>query len=262
VTSNEIVDLLFRDGVKVLELVHRRELGDVETVGCNTVRLTLEEMLRLVRRDVRNGGEDVGAVRRGPLDAVPVVDTTLARLVIDVKEGEVVVEVDGTGAEVTTEEGGVGGEDGRNVNVTLPAEGNTETSLPLVEVGDDGLRTLASRELQTYEEEQSISLFLVEKWRTGTHLSQEPSRQVSQQDRLVRLRVVWGRRNARQVPQVSLPFVKTVPHRSGVEEEDLGSALDEPSTIEELDAAVAHRGEGADEGGVGGVGGTGGTVCS
>lgn len=36
-TSDEVVDLLFRNGVKILELVHGRELGDVETVGSDSV---------------------------------------------------------------------------------------------------------------------------------------------------------------------------------------------------------------------------------
>jgi hypothetical protein len=148
VPPDEIVDLLLRNSVEVLELVHGRELGNVETVRRNTVRLPLEEVLRLVRRDVRNRREDIGAVRRAPFDAVPVVDPPLARFVVDVEEGEVVVEVDRTGAEVTTEEGRVGGEDGGNVDVALPAERNTETRLPLMEVGDDGLGPLASRELR------------------------------------------------------------------------------------------------------------------
>jgi hypothetical protein len=56
--------------VHVLELVHRRELGDVEAVGDDAVRLALEQVLGLVSGDVRDGREDVGRVRRAALDAV------------------------------------------------------------------------------------------------------------------------------------------------------------------------------------------------
>lgn len=165
----EIVNLLLRDSVKVLELVHSRELGDVEAVGEDSIcergrakvsqgskgedrrarltRLALEQVLALVCGNVGYGGEDISAVRRTPLDAVAVVDSTLARLVVDVEVGQVVVEVNRSSAEVATEESGVGGEDGGNVNVTLAAEGDSETGLPLVKVGDDGLAALARREL-------------------------------------------------------------------------------------------------------------------
>ena len=51
---------------------------------------------------------------------------------VNVKVLEVVVKVDGAGAE-----GGVGGEDGGHVDVTLAKEGNGKTGLPFVEVGDD-----------------------------------------------------------------------------------------------------------------------------
>lgn len=65
------------------------------------------------------------------------VDSTLARLMVDVKVLQVVVKVDAASTEVATKERGVGGEDGGDVNLALAAEGNGKTSLPLVEVGDD-----------------------------------------------------------------------------------------------------------------------------
>jgi len=76
-----------------------------------------------------------------------VVDSALASLVVDVKVLEVVVEVDATRAEVTAEQGSVGGEDGGDINVTLAAEGNGKASLPLVEVGNNGSVSAARREL-------------------------------------------------------------------------------------------------------------------
>lgn len=189
VPSDEIVDLLLGDLVEVLEpanalvsprtppargktnaLVHRAELGDVESVRENSIcertrislpflavppqslkltRLPLQKVLALVRGDVTDSRKNVSAVRRAPLDAVAVVDPPLARLVVDVKVGEVVVEVDAAGAEVPTEQGGVSREDGRHVNVALAAERDGESCEPLVEVGDDGLGALSGRELQS-----------------------------------------------------------------------------------------------------------------
>lgn len=71
------------------------------------------------------------------INSLPVVDTSLARLVVDVKVLEVVVEINTSSTQVSSEEGSVRGEDGRDVDVPLPAEGNGETSLPFVEVGHD-----------------------------------------------------------------------------------------------------------------------------
>lgn len=84
---------------------------------------------------------------RGPLDAVSVVDAALAGLVINVKVLKVVVEVDRAGTEVSTEKGRVRREDGRHINVALAAERDGETGLPLVEVGDDGGRSVVADKL-------------------------------------------------------------------------------------------------------------------
>lgn len=137
-------------------LVHRAELGDVETVGKHSIlaarcgsaplrfapsssqlrltRLALEQVLALVRGDVRDGREDVGAVGGAALDAVAVVDAALARLVVDVEVLQVVVKVDTAGAEVPAEQGRVGGEDGRDVECAPAAEGDRDSC----EVGETG----------------------------------------------------------------------------------------------------------------------------
>lgn len=145
--SHEIMDLLLRLLMQVLELVHSAELGDVETVGQHAVRLALEEVLALVGGDVGDGREDVAGVRGGALDAVAVVDAALARLGVDVEVLQVVIEVDGAGAEVAPEEGGVGGEDGRYVDAALLAQGEGDAGEPFVEVGDDGLFLFVGDEL-------------------------------------------------------------------------------------------------------------------
>ena len=90
-----------------------------------------------------NGRENVCAVSGRALDAVAVIDSALARFMVDVEVLEVVVKVDGAGAEVAAEEGGVGGEDGGDVDVSLAAEGDGEAGLPFVEVGDNGAVELA-----------------------------------------------------------------------------------------------------------------------
>lgn len=134
----EFVDLCFGGSVEVLEFVHSLELDDVQAIGKNTIRFPLEEMLGLVSGNVRNGGEDIGAVGSRAFDAVSVVYATLACLVIDIKVLEVIVKVDAASAEVAAEESGVRGEDGGDIDVTLATEGDSETSLPFVKMGDDG----------------------------------------------------------------------------------------------------------------------------
>jgi hypothetical protein len=78
---------------------------------------------------------------------IPVVDTPFAGLVVDIKVLKVVVEIDATGTQVSTEQSSVGGEDGGDVNVPLSAKGDSETSLPFVEVGDNGGLGLSAGEL-------------------------------------------------------------------------------------------------------------------
>lgn len=119
-TANEFVDFRLALGMKVLEFVHRLELDDIETVREDAVRLSLEQMFALVGGDVGDGGEDVGAVGGGTLDAVAMIDAALACFVINVKVLEVVVEVDRASAEVSTEEGCVGGKDGGDIDMALP----------------------------------------------------------------------------------------------------------------------------------------------
>lgn len=67
----------------------------------------------------------------------PVIDSSFPCLVVHIEVLQVVVEIDGSSTKVSPEEGSVGGEDGRDVDVSLPAERDGETGLPLVEVGDD-----------------------------------------------------------------------------------------------------------------------------
>ena len=138
-TSNEIIDLGLCRRVEILELVHCLEFDDVQTIRNHTIRLSLKQMFRFVCSDVRNSGENVCTMCSGTLNAVAVVDTALPSFVINVKVLKVVVEVNRTGTEVSTEQGSVRGKDGSDVNVPFSAERNGETSLPFVEMRDDSL---------------------------------------------------------------------------------------------------------------------------
>lgn len=75
------------------------------------------------------------------------VDTPLASFMIHVKVLQIVVEINAARAQVPTEQGGVGGKDGRHVNVPLATQGDGETGLPFVEMGNDGRVGFARAEL-------------------------------------------------------------------------------------------------------------------
>ena len=85
VAANEFMNLLFRRSVQVLELVHSLEFDDVETIGQNAVWLALEQVLRLVSGNMRDCGENIGAMRRRSLNTVAMVDPAFSGLVIDVE---------------------------------------------------------------------------------------------------------------------------------------------------------------------------------
>jgi hypothetical protein len=104
-------------------------------------------MLSFIGRDMRDGSKDIAAVCSSTLDAVSVVDATFASFMVDIKIPEVVIKVDGSSAKVTTEQGGVGGEDGGDVDMTLAAEGNTHTCEPFVKVSNDRCRFLMCNKL-------------------------------------------------------------------------------------------------------------------
>lgn len=106
-------------------------------------------MLSFVGGDMRDRGKDIAAVSSSTLDAVSVVDATLASFVVDIKIPEVVVKVDGSSTKVTSEQGSVGGEDGGDVDMTLAAEGDAHTCEPFVEVGNNRRSFLMCHKLWT-----------------------------------------------------------------------------------------------------------------
>jgi hypothetical protein len=241
VTTDELVNLCFAGGMEILELVHSLELDDIETVRKNAIRLSLEKMLALVGGDMRNGGENVRTVRRGTFDAISVVNSAFARFVVHVKVLQIVVKVDGTRTQIASKKSSVRGEDGGDVDVSLPAEGDRKACLPFVEVGDNRCGRLSGNVLD------GNVRALRDHRGSRAYISQEPGDEVSQDDRLVGFLVTWGTRNTSQVPEVRLPLVEFVVHAAGVEEQNMGVALDEPSSIENLYALSTHSVNGASQ---------------
>ena len=89
-----------------------------------------------------------------PFDAIPVVDSSLARFVIDVEILEIVVKINAAGTEVATKERCVSGEDSSHVDMSFAQEGDCKTGLPFVEMGYDcyvqrSCNVLSSREVKT-----------------------------------------------------------------------------------------------------------------
>ncbi|KAI6772502.1 hypothetical protein HG530_003460 [Fusarium avenaceum] len=154
-TSNKIVNLLLCLLVQVLELVNGRELGDIETIGKNTIRLSLQQMFGLER--------------------LSVVNTTLACLSINIEPLEVVVEVHGAGAEVSAEKSGVCGEDRRDIDAAPLAKGKSDTSKPLVEVSNNGFLLFVAHELNEIKEpgnkvtkNNGLVGLIIARWRRNT----------------------------------------------------------------------------------------------
>jgi hypothetical protein len=137
-TTNKFVNLRLGCRMKILEFVHRLELDDIQPVRKNTIRFALEEMFTLISGDMRNGGEHISAMGGRALNAVSVVNPALSGFVINIKVLKVVVKVDRTGAKVSSKQGSMGRENGRDIDMAFAAQRNGETSLPFMEVGDDG----------------------------------------------------------------------------------------------------------------------------
>ncbi len=96
---------------------------------------------------MRNSCEDIARVRCGTLNAVAVVDTALACLGINVKVLEVVVEVNRSSTEISSEQGSVGGEDGGDIDTAPLAQGKCDTREPLVEMRNYCLLLLVCNKL-------------------------------------------------------------------------------------------------------------------
>jgi hypothetical protein len=137
VAAYKVVNLLLGLLVQVLEFVDGGKLGDIETVRQDAVGFPLQQVLRLECGDVRDGRENIARVCGGALDTVSVVDASLAGFGVDVEVLQVVVKVDRAGAKISSEKGGMGGENGGDVNAPFLGQWQSNTSEPFVEVGND-----------------------------------------------------------------------------------------------------------------------------
>lgn len=83
-----------------------------------------------------------------------------------------------------------------------------------------------------------------------TNLAEEPGDDIAEDNSFVCFVIVGGAWDAGEVPEIALPFVSLGVHAACVEEQDVGSTVDEPSAVKGLDAAIAHDCEGGDEVGI------------
>ena len=95
-------------------------------------------MFRLIGGDVRHGRKNVRAMHGRTFDAVAVVYASFASFVVDIKVLKIVVKIDIPGTEITTEEGRMGREHGRDLDVSLSTKRDSDARLPLMKVSDDG----------------------------------------------------------------------------------------------------------------------------
>ena len=133
----------------------------------------------------------------------------------------------------------MGGEDGSDINMAFATKRNSETGLPLVKVSDDGCGGLASDILEKAQETNKQIDELKK-----THVAEEPGDEITKDNSLVCLVVIWGTGNAGKVPQITLPLIKTRIHRASVEEQHMRISLDKPATVESLYALRLHGLEG------------------
>lgn len=84
-SSDEIIDLLFGQGMKILELMEGCKLFNIEAIWCDDVRLTLQKVFSLNACDLRDCRKGVGKVGWTSLHAVPVVDASPPCFLINVK---------------------------------------------------------------------------------------------------------------------------------------------------------------------------------
>jgi len=138
VAADEVVYLLLGLLVKVLEFMGSCEFGDVHAVGENTIRWPSQQVLALIRGDVRNRREDVGRVGSCAFHAISVVDAATTGLLVNVEALQIVVKINRSSAQIAAKQGCVRGEDGGDIDAALFAQGERNSGQPLVEMRNDG----------------------------------------------------------------------------------------------------------------------------
>lgn len=74
-------------------------------------------MFRLVGSDVGNSSEDVTGVGGSPFNTVSMIDAAFSSLGIDIKPLKVVVEIHGSGTEISSQQGCMSSEDGGHIDL-------------------------------------------------------------------------------------------------------------------------------------------------
>jgi hypothetical protein len=225
VTSDEFVDFVFGDRVQVLEFVQCTELFHVQPVRRDDVRLTFEQMFRFNRRDFGDRREDVSRVNGRSFHTVPVIDLAIAGFLVHVKLVEIVVKVDVAGAQVSTEQSGVGGEDGGDSQLAHTTQHQTTAGQPFVEVSHNvGLSVFRFRRREF--DEMRVELF------------QEPGDTVAEKNGVVRLTIVPRHSDVTSVPEVVFPFVQLPTGGSDVEQYHLRISVDQPPAVNHSNSKV------------------------
>src|SRR5262249_48529783 len=102
VTPHKFMNFLLVRGMKVLELMHGRELLDIQAIGQDTVRFSLQQMLTFVGGDMGDCGENIGGMCCSAFDAIPVIYASLPSFRVNVEPLEVVIKVDRPRTEVSS----------------------------------------------------------------------------------------------------------------------------------------------------------------
>lgn len=238
VTANKLVQLLLGHRMKVLKLVQSRELFHVEPIGRDDVGLALQQMFRFVAGNFRDGREDVREICSGTFEAVPeglkrrehdaswridkfrqhlpMINLSFAGFFVYRKLIQVVVEIGLSSAQISTQQGGVRGEDGGDIDVTRSNGDEPNASLPLVEVCYD---------LRVWEA-------VIARIPFGRHfeLTDKMRNHKAENHRIVGLDVeVWDADIA-LLPQLLTELVELPSTRANVEENDLRISVDQPAT--------------------------------
>jgi hypothetical protein len=127
--------------------VHGRKFRNVETIREDSIRLSLQKMFALVGSDVGYGCKNIARVCRSTLNAVSMIDSTFSSLCIYIKVLQIIIKIDGAGAEVSSKKSCVGSKNRGYIDPALLAEGKSYTGKPFVEVCNDGLFFLVINEL-------------------------------------------------------------------------------------------------------------------
>ena len=238
--ASEFIDLFLGDGVEILEFVNGREFLDIQTVWCDDIGFSFQQMLRLVAGNVRNGGEGVSQMGGCPFDTVPMIDLTFTSLFVDREFIQIVVEISCAGAQITSQQCGMSGKHGSDIDTVRSASNQTDTGLPFVELSDNVW--------------SAIAIIGRVPFHAVVELGQEFGNHKAQNDGIIRFNVQMGDAcewirvldleldetnetltNIRRGPQVLLERVQLPGTGTDVEKNDLGVAIDQPATGDNLE---------------------------